>query len=157
MDNLMHLRPDLMTSNQHQRGIGMQSEAEPGSRPASSKQGGRTTLLCVGNDEALLSYRSKVLNHAGFEVVAVRPQPELANQFTNLCRLHGPSMAIACHTLTPTQRIQLARELREACPQLPLLALTNGALTLPESESYDLLLDSLDGPAELIRQVRTHL
>jgi hypothetical protein len=149
--------PVLMTSNQHQRGIGMQSEAEPGSRPASSNQGGRTTLLCVGNDEALLSYRSKVLNHAGFEVVAVRPQPELANQFTNLCRLHGPAMAIACHTLTPKQRIHLARELREACPQLPLLALTNGALTLPESESYDLLLDSLDGPAELIRQVRTHL
>jgi DNA-binding response OmpR family regulator len=135
----------------------MQSEAEPGSRPAPSNQGRRTTVLCVGNDEALLSYRSKVLNHAGFEVIAARPQPELANQFTNLCRLHGPAMAIACHTLTPKQRIHLAHELREACPQLPLLALTNGALSPTESESYDLLLDSLDGPAELIRQVRTHL
>jgi DNA-binding response OmpR family regulator len=147
-----------MTSDQRQKDIGMHTEAEPGSpRPASGTQRGKATLLCVGNDEALLSYRSKVLNHAGFEVVAVRPQPELANQFTDLCRLHGPSMAIACHTLTPKQRIHLARELREACPQLPLLALTNGALSPTESESYDLLLDSLDGPAELIRQVRTHL
>jgi hypothetical protein len=157
MDTLMHLRPDFVTSNQRQKGIGMHTETEPGSRPASDNQSGKVTLLCVGNDEALLSYRSKVLNHAGFEVIAVRPQPELANQFTNLCRLHGPAMAIACHTLTPKQRIHLAHELREACPQLPLLALTNGALSPAESESYDLLLDSLDGPAELIRQVRIHI
>jgi DNA-binding response OmpR family regulator len=135
----------------------MHTEAEADYRPASINQAGRATLLCVGNDEALLSYRSKVLNHAGFEVVAARPQPELANQFTNLCRLHGPAMAIACHTLTPKQRIHLARELREACPQLPLLALTNGSLSPTESESYDLFLDCLDGPAELIRQVRLHL
>jgi len=66
-------------------------------------------------------------------------------------------MAIACHTLTANQRIHLARELREACPHLPLLALTNGALTAAEAQSYDVLLDSLDGPAELIRQVRSHL
>lgn len=135
----------------------MQPEVESGSRPAPGSERGKTTLLCVGNDEALLSYRSKVLNLAGFQVVSARPQPELTNQFTSLCRLHGPAMAIACHTLTAKQRIQLARELREACPHLPLLALTNGALTPVEAQSYDLLLDSLDGPAELIRQVRSHL
>jgi hypothetical protein len=66
-------------------------------------------------------------------------------------------MVIACHTLTAKQRINLARELREACPQVPLLALTNGALTEAEAQSYDLLLDSLDGPAELIRQIRSHI
>jgi hypothetical protein len=66
-------------------------------------------------------------------------------------------MTIACHTLTSKQRIDLARELRKACPDIPLLALTNGALTAAESQSYDVLLDSLDGPAELIRQVRAHI
>jgi hypothetical protein len=66
-------------------------------------------------------------------------------------------MAIACHTLTAKQRIHLARELREACPHVRLLALTNGTLTPEEVQGYDLLLDSLDGPAELIRQVRSHL
>jgi hypothetical protein len=111
----------------------------------------------VGNDEALLSYRSKVLILAGFEVIAVRPRPEMANQFTSLCRLHGPAMAIACHTLTAKQRIHLASEVREACPHLPLLALTNGPLLAIEAEAYDLLLDCLDGPSELIRQVRSHL
>lgn len=133
----------------------MRSEAA--SDPASESERGRATLLCVGNDEALLSYRCKVLNLGGFQVVAARPQPELKNQFTNLCRLHRPAMAIVCHTLTAKQRIHLARELREACPHLPLLALTNGALTEAEAQSYDLLLDSLDGPEELIRQVRSHL
>jgi hypothetical protein len=135
----------------------MQSQAESCSGPAPDGERGKTTLLCVGNDEALLSYRCKVLDLAGFEAVAARPQPELTNQFASLCRLHGPAMAIACHTLTPQQRIHLARELREACPHVPLLALTNGALTTAEAQGYDLLLDSLDGPAELIRQVRSHI
>jgi hypothetical protein len=125
--------------------------------PPSGSERGKTALLCVGNDEALLSYRCKVLNLAGFQVIAARPQAELKNQFTNLCRLHSPAMAIACHTLTAEQRIHLARELREACPHLPLLALTNGALTDAEAQGYDLLLDSLDGPEELIRQVRSCL
>jgi hypothetical protein len=135
----------------------MQSEAEPCSDPAPERDHGRPTLLCVGNDEALLSYRCKVLKLAGFEAVAVQPRSEEANQFANLCRLYGPAMAIACHTLTSKQRINLASELREACPDLPLLALTNGALRAAETQGYDLLLDSLDGPAELIRQVRSHI
>ena len=135
----------------------MPSEAEFSSGSAPGREHGRPTLLCVGNDEALLSYRSKVLNLAGFEVVSARPQPNQQDQFASLCRLHGPAMVIACHTLTSKQRITVARELRAACPDIPLLALTNGALTAVEAQSYDLLLDSLDGPAELIRQVRSHI
>ena len=135
----------------------MEPETEFWSGPAPAGELGRPVLLCVGNDEALLSYRSKVLILAGFEVIAARPRPEMANQFTILCRLHGPAMAIACHTLTAKQRIHLASEVREACPHLPLLALTNGPLLAIEAEAYDLLLDCLDGPSELIRQVRSHL
>ena len=135
----------------------MQSEVGFFAGSTSDKRSGKTTLLCVGNDEALLSYRCKVLNLAGFEVISARPQPDQPNPFSTLCRLHRPAMAIACHTLTSKQRIALARELRSACPHIPLLALTNGALTAVESQSYDVLLDSLDGPAELIRQIRSHI
>jgi hypothetical protein len=135
----------------------MPSEAEFCSDASSGNQSGKPTLLCVGNDEALLSYRSKVLNLAGFEVVAARPRPDQQNQFASLCHLHAPAMAIVCHTLTSRQRIALARELRAACPDIPLLALTNGPLTAGEAESYDVLLDSLDGPAELIRRVRSNI
>jgi hypothetical protein len=135
----------------------MESEAEFYSDPSPGDASGKATLLCVGNDEALLSYRCKVLSLAGFQAVAARPEREQENQFASLCRLHGPAMAIACHTLTSRQRIALARELRAACPELPLLALTNGALADAEARNYDVLLDSLDGPAELIRQVRSHI
>jgi hypothetical protein len=139
------------------KGIRMQSEAENCSCPAPESNHGRPALLSVGNDESLLSYRCKVLKLAGFEVVSARPRPEEANQFVSLCRLYGPTMAIACHTLTSKQRIHLSRELHAACPDIPLLALTNGALTAAESQGYDVLLDSLDGPAELIRQIRSHI
>jgi hypothetical protein len=135
----------------------MQSEEELRSGRTADSGRGRPALLCIGNDETLLSYRCKVLKLAGFEVFSARPRPDETNQFSSLCRLHGPVMAIACHTLTSRQRRDLARELREACPDLPLLALTNGALNAEEAEMYDVLLDSLDGPAELIRQVRSHI
>lgn len=135
----------------------MPAEVEPRSGPASTSERAKATLLSVGNDEALLSYRSKILNLAGFEVVTAQPLPGANNQFGTLCRLHQPVVAIACHTLTSQQRLAFARQLREACPHIPLVALTNGALSDSEIESYDVLLDGLDGPAELIRQVRSRL
>jgi hypothetical protein len=135
----------------------MQPEVESRSADNPADERVKTILLSIGNDEALLSYRGKVLNLAGFEVVSAQPQPAAANQFYSLYRLHSPALAIACHTLSSTQRLAMARQLREACPHLPLLALTNGALSDAEIRSYDLLLDSLDGPAELIRQVRSRL
>ena len=135
----------------------MQPEVESRSDPESSSGRPRATLLSVGNDEALLSYRSKILKLAGFEVITAQPQPDAANQFATLCRLHEFAMAIACHTLTPEQRLALARQLRDTCPSMPLVALTNGALFDGEIEFYDVLLDSLDGPVELIRQLRSRL
>jgi hypothetical protein len=111
----------------------------------------------VGNDETLLSYRSQVLQQAGFQVIAIRPQPDQPNQFANLCRLHGPAMLIACHTLSPAQRIMMSKELRSSCPRTKLLALTNGSLTSDEARSYDWLIDSLDGPAALIQHIRSNI
>jgi DNA-binding response OmpR family regulator len=135
----------------------MQPEVESHSPNSPADERVKIIILSIGNDEALLSYRSKVLNLAGFEVVSAQPQPAAANQFSCLYRVHAPALAIACHTLTSVQRLAMARQLREACPQIPLLALTNGALSDAEIQSFDLLLDSLDGPAELIRQVRSRL
>jgi hypothetical protein len=135
----------------------MQSEVEPGSRTASGNQREKLTLLSIGNEEDLLAYRSKILHLAGFEVITAQPQPDAENQFAILCRLHEPAMAIACHTLTAKQRLALAQQLREACPSMPLMALTNGAFADGELEMYDILLDSLDGPEELIRQVCSRL
>ena len=135
----------------------MHSETEPGAICTPGSDRSRPSLLCVGNDEALLSYRCKVLTQAGFQVIGARPKPEQAQQFSSLCRLHGPGMVIACHTLSTEQRIELAKEVRDASPGIKLLALTNGSLTPKESAGYDVLLDSLDGPAALIHQVHCHV
>jgi hypothetical protein len=117
----------------------------------------QATLICVGNDEALLSYRGQVLTQAGFQVISARPHLNQPAQFTNLCRLHGAALVVACHTLTSQQRIGLSRELRQSCPHVKLLALTNGVLPPEEATAYDLVLDSLDGPAALIAMVRAHI
>jgi hypothetical protein len=135
------------------------SEAENGSGSNTENGHGHApvTLLCVGNDETLLSYRSLVLRQAGFQVISARPEPAQPNQFASLCRLHGPAMLIACHTLSAAQRIMMSWELRSACPRTKLLALTNGSLTSEEARSYDWLLDSLDGPAALIQHIRSNI
>jgi hypothetical protein len=139
----------------------MMPEADNGSGWNSESGNGNghapVTLLCVGNDETLLSYRSLVLRTAGFQVISARPQSAQTQQFANLCRLHGPAMLIACHTLSTAQRMMLSWELRSACPRTKLLALTNGTLTSDEARSYDWLIDTLDGPAALIEHIRAHL
>src|ERR1700755_37488 len=118
MDPAKHFR----LSGHSQKGIRRESEAEFCSDTAPAGEPGRPVLLCVGNDEALLSYRCKVLNLAGFEGVAATPRPEPTNKFTSLSGLNVVAMAAACHTLTAKQRIHLASEIREACPHVPLLA-----------------------------------
>jgi hypothetical protein len=135
------------------------SEAENGSGSNTKSGHGHApvALLCVGNDETLLSYRALVLRQAGFQVISARPEPAQPNQFANLCRLHAPAMLIACHTLSAAQRIMMSWELRSACPGTKLLALTNGSLTSEEARSYDWLLDSLDGPAALIQHIRSNI
>ena len=135
----------------------MMTDSEPISCGRLTGPNSTATLLCFGNDEALLSYRIQVLTQAGFSVVGARPHAQQAGEFVGLCRLHGPAVIIACHTLTRQQRTAIAQELRDDCPHVRLIALTNDSLSPDESAGYDLLLDSLDGPAALIREVRSHI
>ncbi len=111
----------------------------------------RPVVLCVGNDETLLSYRVEVLRMSGFDVISLCPAPRQLEHLARLCSQHRPAVCVACHTLTREQRIALAEQLRKECPSSKRLALTTGDLTAEEAASYDVLLDSLDGPAALIR------
>ncbi len=118
---------------------------------------GQPVVLNIGNDEPLLSYRAEVLKIAGFDVLSMYPTGGYASQVDAVCREQLPAFIIACHTLSPMQRVALARHLRAGHPHLKLLALTAGHLTTEEAIGYDLLLDSLEGPAALIEMLRNHL
>lgn len=117
----------------------------------------RPLIFNVGNDAALLSYRGDVLRVAGFRVLCIHLSPWRNEEFHHLCHSRQPHISIACHTLNTQQRIALATECRTACPDAKLLALTSGEVTDDEASLYDVLLDSLDGPAALILHLRAQL
>jgi hypothetical protein len=117
----------------------------------------RPVVLCIGNDAALLSYRTEVLRLGGFEVVCLCPASRQREQLPELCRRYSPAVSLACHSLTHEQRLLFAHYLRVACPSSRLLALTNGNLLPDEAATYDTLLDSLDGPQVLIETLRAQL
>ena len=117
----------------------------------------RPLLVSIGNDGPLLSYRAEVLACSGFQVTSICPAPCRHEDVTALCALHHPAIWIACHTLSREQRILLGQQLRQTCPESRLLALTSGHLEGDEFAGYDILLDSLDGPAALIEALLAQL
>jgi CheY-like chemotaxis protein len=118
---------------------------------------GRPLVLCVGDDAALLSYRAEVLKVGGFRVLSVCPAPRHHDALAQLCEQDLPVLALACHSLSREQRIAFARHARAACPGTKLLALTAGQFSADEAASYDVVLDSLDGPAALIKTLVAQL
>jgi DNA-binding NarL/FixJ family response regulator len=120
--------------------------------------GHRPLVFNVGNDSTLLAYRAEVLKLAGFQVLSISPPVwSHQEQFAHLCRMQKPEISIACHTLTRSQRLALAKQLRSDCPEMKLLALTTDDLDREEERLYDALIDSLDGPAALIDTLRRQL
>lgn len=115
------------------------------------------TILCIGNDESLLAYRRLVLMQAGYHIITARPHQDRPHQYASLVLLHNPELVIACHSLSPTERITLAEEIRDQHSGTRLLALTSGNVRSEEARLYDWQMDTLDGSAALIQYVRNHM
>jgi hypothetical protein len=126
--------------------------ADPAARPD-------RLLLSIGKDALLLSYREQVLRWAGWRVRSVSPQdldPSLPpNQPSPPTGPQShPDLCIVCHTLSPSERAELADMVRSRWPGSQLLAISAGQIGPSESARYDCVVENLDGPAALIRSVR---
>jgi hypothetical protein len=132
------------------------------------------TILSVGADPVLLSYREQVLKWAGWPVITISPEQLLPPDSSGdgatsessgpgrplsprlpLPDLHSePAMCIVCHTLSPTDRERVVDTVRARWPETRLLAISAGYIGRAEAARFDCVIENLDGPAALIRTVR---
>ncbi len=132
--------------------MGASSSAANAAKPDSlHSPGARGHILLVGNDAALLSYREQVLRSAGWMVISRSPDEFTSEAFANA------SLCIACHTLSREERFALLRNLQEHCPGVRFLAITSGNISRADADRFDGLIDNLEGPTALIREVQQQL
>ena len=109
-----------------------------------------STILCVDDEAMALAVRAKVLEAAGYVVFTAAT----ASQALQLFKSHRIDLVITDHLLPGTTAEDLARELRNVRPTLPIILLSGDQI--PNAmQPPDFYLHKLDGPAEMIAKVQS--
>jgi CheY-like chemotaxis protein len=111
----------------------------------------RFTILCVDDERIALAIRKHLLEKAGYIVLAA----ETAIEAMNLFRVHPIDLVITDHLLLGASGRELARELRAARPNLPVMLLSGGWSIPRALKPPDYSFHKLEGPTELIAQVKS--
>jgi CheY-like chemotaxis protein len=108
-------------------------------------------LLSVGPIPELLTLRNAVLRQAGFLVETSSDLNEAVRLFLD----EDFDAAILCHSIPERDKARLIRLLKENKPLTPVAALSDGSEASDgvASQNLDLVINNLDGPETLLKQV----
>jgi CheY-like chemotaxis protein len=84
------------------------------------------TILSSGYNNAILRVRNSVLEQAGYSVVSCKESSVLVD----LLAKKDFDGAVLCSSIPVDLRVELARKIRKAKPELPLIILYGDARTL---------------------------
>jgi CheY-like chemotaxis protein len=90
-----------------------------------------STILCVDDEPILLHVRSLVLQQAGFKALLAHDASEALKLFRN----QHIDLVITDHLLPGSDGIQLAAQLKQINPDVPILMLS-GLAEPPEGEQH---------------------
>lgn len=128
----------------------LESLPQNDSHPSTVNTQDSTTILMVGRDASLLSYKAAVLATAHFAVQSASP----SQARTILENDPNYELVIFSHTLERGEILDMEKILRARKPATKLLLMLGpGPETLP-LHKFDAALRGLDGPAALIRTVQ---
>ncbi len=105
-------------------------------------------ILSIGRDEPLLASRAGVLNLLGRKIVSVPPR----EAFDLLQEDRPFSLIVLGHTLTPGEISTFSALARKQRPAPCLLMIYVRLRPAELDEKVDAQVESLDGPAELLRR-----
>lgn len=108
-------------------------------------------ILLIGRNPATPMYTDEVLRRAGFRVHAITP-----GQISEMARPDAPTypLVVFSNTLYPRDISEIGPQLRSRNPASKLLLML-GPDSAPENlPIFDAMMEGLDGPAALIREVR---
>ena len=108
-------------------------------------------ILLIGRDPAMPMYTDEVLRRAGFRVRAITP-----GEATEVARPDAPTypLVVFSDTLYPRDISEIGPQFRRRNPASKLLLML-GPDSAPDNFAiFDAMMEGLEGPAALIREVR---
>lgn len=108
------------------------------------------SILMIGRDPHLMSYRSAVLATAKLSVQSASPTEALAI----LQNGADYEVVIFSHTLDPTEILEMESTVRRNKPNTKLLLMLGPGDVPPDSAFFDATMHGLDGPSAFIHTVR---
>jgi CheY-like chemotaxis protein len=103
-------------------------------------------LLCIDDAEVALRVRKLVLTNAGYRVLTAESGEEGLEVF----RANAVDMVIADHFLSNKSGLEIAKEMKELKPEVPILIVSAAAEAPPGMEFSDGFLSKGEGPDALL-------
>lgn len=108
-------------------------------------------VLILGEDEMLLRTRAAVLQAGGISTV------ECLVRDLGDCSRQEYRLAVFCHSIRPSARPELSRQLRSRCPGIKLLQMDKLVVFASDNAAYADLTITAGNPSALISAVRRML
>ncbi len=110
-------------------------------------------VLCIDDAEIALRVRKLVLSNAGYRVLTAASGEDGLDVF----RQNPIELVIADHFLTDKTGIEIAAEMKELKPEVPILIVSAAAEPPPGLEFADGFLSKGDGPDALLNAIASLL
>jgi len=113
---------------------------------ASSSKPQRPLLLCIDDDQVALRVRKLLLNSAGYEVLSASS----GEAGLDMLAENAVDLVIADHFLDAKSGTEIAREMKELKPDVPVLIFSAAAEKLDGLEFADGFVPKGEAPDELL-------
>ncbi len=107
------------------------------------------TLLCLNDNEIALGIRKLVLEQEGFRVVTATEAAEALK----IVREHSVDLVIADHILKDTTGAEVAKEMKNIRPGLPIILLSGNVERPAGSEHVDAFVSKGEGREALLMTI----
>ncbi len=110
-------------------------------------------ILCIDDSDVALKVRRLVLTTAGYSILTATS----AEEGFELFKAHPIDLVVADHFLSGTTGTEVARQMKQCKPQVPILIVSASAEIPPGLDFTDGFLSKATGPDALFTAVTTLL
>lgn len=109
------------------------------------------TVVTISRNIPLQLTRTELLNRAGYSVVALHSDTDVAKYLASPGRVHV-NLILMCHSVPESSRVPLCKAIKNVIPDAPILMLYNGYD--PTSADVDGRLENVHSPEALLDTVQ---
>jgi CheY-like chemotaxis protein len=111
----------------------------------------KKTILCVDDNEQILSVRKFLLETRGYRVIAVRSAEEALDHF----RLGGIDLVLGDLVMPQMDGNEMVRCMKDICPEVPMILISGSVKTFERANRADAFLPKgACTPVEMLERIR---